>query len=404
MRVRTVFSLVVLISMMSGCGSSVSGDQTESDSSAAVTTLDSSATEPTRESSTTGSTENASEQRFASSVEITQLQSPTTAVGFGFNSLWTVDLGGYKCADTGSEMGGAGGQAAAGSCLAPEKVFLRRVSPEADEVSGAIPLKGSEVTDIAFGDESAWIGVNYPGPSSGALFELSSKTSKILDRSPVASPAGVAFGEGSVWVTSGDRGTLLRLDPRTGEATANIKVSGGGTNAVALGEGAVWVASWGTPSGSNGQDRFGGKEVVRVDPETNGVAAEIPVEENALEGGASSVTVDKETGAVWATSVNGKLFRLDPETNQTVAEVKLGDYAWEVETFAGDVWVIYETGVYDPSQKATQRVARIDADNNKVIGSREAKNASGLAAGQNALWLTTSSMENGAGTLTRIIP
>lgn len=413
MRVCIAFSLIVVfVGIVVGCGNSAGGSQSESSGSTTLSTASTTSSEllvtgPTREPSTTEpakSNGGAIGQRFASRIEGLPLQAPTTTVGFGLNSLWLVDYGDYKCADTGADMGSVGGQASAGSCVAPEKVFLRRMDPETNEVSSATPLNGSEIADVAFGAGSAWIVVNYPAPSSGALFEMDSKTSETLARIPIASPSGVAFAEGSVWVVSGNRGTLLRLDPETGEATANIKVSGGGAGDVAVGDKVMWVANWGSPARPVGQDRFGGKKVVRVDPETNSVAAEAPVEQKAPEGGASSVAVDEQSGAVWATSVNGKLFRLAPETNRKVAEIKLGDYAWEVETFAGDAWVIYETGVYDPSETSTQRAARIDSATNQVIGSIEAKDASGLAAGRNALWLTISNMEKGTGALTRIVP
>ncbi len=403
MRGWILVSLMVFAGTLAGCGASVSGNQSESSRPISPTTAETSGPESTRESSTTGtttrastasSTESTTGQRFALRTERTPLQGPTTTAGFGSNSLWLFDLGDYRCKDTGG----------AGACVAPERVFLRRMPPATKEVSAVQPLEASEVAGVAFGAGSAWIAANLPGPASGVLFESDAKTSKVLARLTIASPAGVAFGEGSVWVTSADRGTLLRLDPRTGEATANIKVSEGGTNAVEVGDKAVWVASWGAPARTAGHDRFGGKKVVRVDPETNRVTAEIPVEEKAPEGGASSVAVDEESGAVWTTSVNGKLFRLDPQTNRKVAEVELGDYAWEVETFAGDAWVIYETGVYDPSKSATRRVARIDSATNQVVGSVEAKGASDLAVGREALWLTTSSMEDGTGSLTRIVP
>jgi YVTN family beta-propeller protein len=52
-------------------------------------------------------------------------------------------------------------------------------------------------------------------------------------------PAGIAFGEGAVWVANGDDGTVSRIDPSTYDVTT-IDV-GNRPNGVAAGNGAVWV-------------------------------------------------------------------------------------------------------------------------------------------------------------------
>lgn len=414
MRGWTFICLVILVGALSGCGSSVSEDRSSDSGPQTAAAVDAaSTTEPAEKTSTSettakapatgpeGSTvkgntseEDTSEEKFALRTEEIPLQRPITTVGFGLGSLWLVDLGNYECDDTG------GGAAA---CAAPRTIFLRALSPESYEFSTRVPFKGSMDASVAFGAGSVWVSAIPQNPSSGGLFRVEPETGEVLSRLPVESSTAVAFGEGSVWVTSEERGALLRVDPDTGETTAEIKASSGGANDLAVGGGAVWVASWGPVSGPVGQDHFKGKKLVRVDPETGEVAAEVPIEQNVLEGGVSSVAVDDETGAVWATSVNGKLFRVDPETNRIVAEVNLGDYAWKVETFAGDAWVIYETGINDPSG-ATQCVVRIDSETNRPVGSMKVKNARDLAAGRDALWLTTSDVESGAGSLTRIVP
>ena len=67
------------------------------------------------------------------------------------------------------------------------------------------------------------------------------------------SPAGVAVGEGSVWVTNAGDGTVSRIDPETGDVTEEIPV-GTAPSGIAFGDGALWVA-----------DSIGA-ELLRVDP------------------------------------------------------------------------------------------------------------------------------------------
>ena len=51
----------------------------------------------------------------------------------------------------------------------------------------------------------------------------------------------VAVGEGSVWVVNAKDGTVSRIDPRTNDVAAPIRV-GGSPRDVAVGSGRIWVA------------------------------------------------------------------------------------------------------------------------------------------------------------------
>ena len=75
--------------------------------------------------------------------------------------------------------------------------------------------------------------------------------------------AGLAIGDGSVWVVGIARGVLWRVDARTDVITATIPL-GGQPESVAFGERAVWVAD-------------GTGAIVKIDPETNGVVKRIPI-------------------------------------------------------------------------------------------------------------------------------
>ena len=329
---------------------------------------------------------------------------PVSVAGFGAGSLWVTDLGDYRCDDT---------PGVEGSCSGPKEVSLKRLNPETREVVATIPLRGTEGVSMAFGAGDAWISYdNYLRPSESGVLRLDAQTNEITHRIPVEAPSGVAFGEGSLWVTSLQAGTVLRVDPETNEVAEEIQVSGGGASDVAVGKGAVWVASYGDPNGDQGlseadyergtrPEPLEDAKLVRIDPESAEVVAEVPVESRAIEGGASSVAV--EDGAVWVTSVDAKLLRVDPETNKIVARLDVGDYSFEVGIGAGSVWVVSEVGVDDPNAY-TERLTRVDPKTNGATGSLDVRDAGGLAFGDEAVWFSTGSIERGEGALIRIEP
>jgi Protein kinase domain len=58
-----------------------------------------------------------------------------------------------------------------------------------------------------------------------------------------ASPAGLAVGEGGVWVGVDEEDAVKRIDPDSGEVAESIEVSAGADGSLAVGEGFVWVRS-----------------------------------------------------------------------------------------------------------------------------------------------------------------
>lgn len=331
------------------------------------------------------------------------LDSPTSVVGFGEDSLWVTDLGDYKCDDTpGIEA----------SCASPESVFLKRMDPETRKVTATIPLRGADGVTLAFGAGSVWISLQSYNPSRGGVLRLDPETNEVMDRIPVRDPSGLDFGEGSLWITSFDSGAVSRVDPATKKVVEEIKASGGSTSDVAVGEGSVWVASWspeGNPNLSEEDYERGtlpepseDAKLVRIDPASGEVVAEIPVENRAIEGGASSVAVD-ETGAVWVTSVNARLLRVDPGTNEVVAELHVGDYSFEVGAGAGSVWTTSEVNV-NSANSYTNRLTRVDPASNTISGHLDRDGASGLAFEDGVVWLGSGDIETGKGSLTKITP
>lgn len=114
----------------------------------------------------------------------------------------------------------------------------------------------------------------------------------------------VAVGAGAVWVSA--EGGIARLDPASGDVAATIAIEEV-IDLAAAGDG-IWVT-----------DKVGGK-VLRVDPTTNAVVAEI-----ATGAGTHDLAIDEH--GIWVTNYQANsVSRIDPATNEVVGtiEVHLG--------------------------------------------------------------------------------
>ena len=112
---------------------------------------------------------------------------------------------------------------------------------------------------------------------------------------------------------------------------------------VAVGEGSVWIAA------SNVDGTFAG-HIVRIDPETNQVQADIPVEViPTWEVGGGAMVVDG--GSLWVTGAiegpgtdgisDAAVIRIDTSTNEVVRTFDLGGQVGADLTFlGGDLWVL----------------------------------------------------------------
>lgn len=341
---------------------------------------------------------------LSSSARTFPLDSPTTVVGFGGGSLWVVDYGNYECDDTpGIEA----------SCASPERVFLKRLDPDTREATATIPLRDTGGASVAFGAGSAWVSyANYSSPRESGILRVDLETNEVVRRIPTEKPPlNVAFGEGSVWLTSELSGVVSRIDPAADEVVEEIQTGKSEVGGIAVGGGSVWVASYGLSDASTLPEEAYEKDtlprpnpearLVRLDPEKGEVAAEVPVEDTALEGGASDAAIGED--AVWVTSVNAKLLRVDPGTNEAVTRADIGDYAFDVEVGEGSVWTTSEVNV-NSANAYTIRLTRLDQRKGEVSGSLDEENMSGLAVGGGAVWIGLDDVKGGRGGLIRITP
>jgi dipeptidyl aminopeptidase/acylaminoacyl peptidase len=206
---------------------------------------------------------------------------------------------------------------------------------------------------------------------------------------PVGSfPQDIAVGAGAVWVTVNDfpqdEHWLLRIDPETNEIVANIPVNSAGH--VAVGSAAVWTI-----------DDIGGSRdgVLRIDPTTNEVMATIPVGSYAFD-----VAVDS-TG-VWVTrdidsaGRSGEVIRIDPLTNEIVARIPVKGRIRDVVVGGGGVWVHDSTSTL----REGPSLVHVDPLTEQVVGRIPGLAVGDVAAQSGVVWFQgwLSSIEPSVGT------
>lgn len=180
-------------------------------------------------------------------------------------------------------------------------------------------------------------------------------------------PSAIAVGEGAIWVRVSTRSgpeKLVRIDPNTNQIVAEIPLPPVSFEATLVaGGGAVWAAS--------------NQGLVRVDPATNAVAATIP--------GIMAV-YDYGFGSVWAQGVNDafetNIVRIDPTTNQVTASIGLEAGPEEVVVGEGAVWV--NQFLDDPEGT----LLRIDPATNEIVARIDVKTHGYLiAVGGGRVWV-----------------
>ena len=157
---------------------------------------------------------------------------------------------------------------------------------------------------IATGDGDAWVTED----GGDGLVRLDGTTGAIARRLSIpargdrgnrsASPTGIAFGAGSVWVARGSE--TVRVDPRRGTVEHRFSTPLAATSVV-FADGNVWVAS-----AENGR-------IVRIDPVANRITAVTP-----LHGTVTDLAVDRDS--VWVSIVpDDVVFRLSPDDGSVLA-------------------------------------------------------------------------------------
>jgi virginiamycin B lyase len=267
------------------------------------------------------------------------------------------------------------------------------VMPGRPVVAARIRLDRS-FTDIDVGFGAIWVA------GQGALLRIDLRTNRVVATipTPVAGEStSIAFGEGAVWVTSGQaNGVVYRVDPAANRVTATIGVPGGAFGIV-VAAGAVWVTQY-LPEADPGI-------VVRIDARSNRLLApvEVPNMPGAIRYGLDAIWVTSRFtvsridpgsgavtqplhrvgdvravggGALWGTYANSAadagVQRIDPVTGQVVATIRIPNGVL-IAFGLGTLWVAQDastitSGGNEPDRTKPGRLYRIDPTSNRVLG------------------------------------
>jgi virginiamycin B lyase len=266
------------------------------------------------------------------------------------------------------------------------------VVPGRPVVAARIRLDRS-FTDVDVGFGAIWVA------GQGALLRIDLRTNRVVATIPTpvsGESASIAFGEGAVWVTSGQaNGVVYRVDPAANRVTATIEVPGGAFGIV-VAAGTVWVTQY-LPEPDPGI-------VARIDARTNRLLSpiEVPNMPGAIRYGLDAIWVtsftvsriDPHSGAVtqplhrvgdvravgggslWGTYANSAedagVQRVDPVSGRVEATIRIPNGVL-IAFGLGTLWVAQDastitSGGNEPGRTKPGRLYRIDPATNRVLG------------------------------------
>lgn len=245
-------------------------------------------------------------------------------------AVWVLDLdaGTVARVETKDNTVGAPAAVAEAPCAAPLVAFgsvwvadcsgpaLVRIPLDHEKPAEVLTATIRDAGALASGAGSVWMVVG----ETGAVLRVDPDTNRAVADLPVHHGArALVFAEESLWVASAS-GRVTRVNGQTNVAQAHVTV-GGGPLAVAAGEGAVWVLNTADAT------------VSRIDPKTNAVVATITVGVTTTDGALAA-----GEGGVWVSAPGSPLVRIDPARNQ-VTHVFTGPGGGVVTLGAGSVWL-----------------------------------------------------------------
>jgi DNA-binding beta-propeller fold protein YncE len=180
------------------------------------------------------------------------------------------------------------------------------------------------------------------------------------------------FGAGSLWVGAWRDREVVRIDPRSNRVAARFPAGGGNPAGLAVDARTIWVVHPDTD------------EVVRLDSRTGQVVARIKLGRLPFESAPGDrrflpSLVAVGAGAGWVVSGRGAVARIDPASNRVVAVIKLANQGQEGIAVAGRIVWVAEGG---------HGVARIDAATNRLLGTiRLGVQADRVAADGGRIWV-----------------
>jgi glutamine cyclotransferase len=128
--------------------------------------------------------------------------------------------------------------------LSDERTTISRIDPIANTVVAEVRVEPG-CNSIAFAESALWLTC----PSINKVIRIDPRTNQAVNRIEVAAkPISVTAGEGSIWVLCQTDGKVARIDPKTNKVATTIELMiPNAEGNIAFGEGSVWVSSPGFP-------------------------------------------------------------------------------------------------------------------------------------------------------------
>lgn len=185
----------------------------------------------------------------------------------------------------------------------------------------------------------------------------------------------VAITTDAVWVGSTGPDAVHRIDPKTNELVATVRLPGEPCAGLATGFGSLWVPLCSQPS-----------TLAQVDLKHNSLKTVLNVGPAGPEGG-----VTTSSDSVWLViDKDGSLARIDPDKGVIRQMIKIPPGSCNPFYFDGQVWVTHADG---------SEVTSVDAQSGAILGTaKTGPNPRFLSGGAGAVW----TLNQGDGSLTRI--
>jgi ABC-type transport system substrate-binding protein/DNA-binding SARP family transcriptional activator/streptogramin lyase len=231
------------------------------------------------------------------------------------------------------------------------------IGPSGERVGA--PVSVGSPAGLAYGDGSVWA----VDSADGMLWRIDPASHAVVQQIPVGSaPSAVAVTGPDVWVTNSGDGTVSRVSAAVGRAVDTIPV-GNLPVAIAAGSGGVWVANEGDDT------------VDRIDPATGTVTGR-PIQVGARPDGIAA-----GPDAVWvANGEDGTVQRIDPATGQPDGPLPVGSGPAGIAVTPGAVWV---------ANALDLTVSRIDPASGTVTGTIGVGDGpSGIVAAKDGIWVS----------------
>lgn len=175
------------------------------------------------------------------------------------SSLWTVNCGAKTLSKIEAKTGKTAATIDAGAVVAPSALAasgdsiwlladgtttLLRIDPKENAIVAEVRLPAG-CTEILFAETSLWVTC----PTADRVLRIDPATNLVDKRVEVAGqPVSLTAGEGSIWVLTAKEGKVAQIDPKTNKVTTTIDLGIPNTKgSMAFGEGSVWISTPGFP-------------------------------------------------------------------------------------------------------------------------------------------------------------